>query len=79
MLGLESQLVLEKNDGSKLRSIVFDVEAVRLTLDDGVTSGNTDVVNSHLTLVASSQFELILLWSHCQKMDVSRCIFVKGH
>ena len=54
MMCLESQLVLQENDCSKLGGVVFDVETVLLTLDDCVTSANTDVVDSNLTFVTSS-------------------------
>lgn len=47
--------------------------------DDCVTSANTDVINSYLTLVSSTKFELRLFWSHRQQMNVSRSIFVKRH
>ena len=61
-MSLKPQLVLEENDGSELRSVVFDVESVLLTLDDSVTSTNADIVDSDLRLVASSKFEFTLLW-----------------
>lgn len=60
MRGLESELVLEEDDGSKFRGIVLNVESVRLALDDCMASTNTDIVDSHLRLVASSKFELAL-------------------
>lgn len=60
MGGLESELVLEENDGSEFRGIVLNVESVRLALDDGMASTNTDIVDSHLRLVTSSKFELAL-------------------
>ena len=79
MVSLQSQLVLEQNDGSELRGIVLDVEPVLLALDDRVASTDTDVVDTHLGFVATTKFELSLLRSHCQQMDVSTRVLVKRH
>ena len=38
-----------------------------------------DVIDPHLRLVASAQFELTLVGGHSQEMDVSRSVFVKRH
>jgi hypothetical protein len=57
VLRLEPQLVLEKDNRTELRGIVLNIEPILFALDNGVTSANTDVVNSHLTFVASAQFE----------------------
>lgn len=65
MMSLKPQLVFEENDGSELGSIIFDVETVLLTLDDSVAPAHTNIVDSHLTLMTSSQFEFTLLRSHC--------------
>lgn len=54
MLSLESQLVFQKDDRAELGGVVFDVEAVLLTLDDSMAPTDTDVVDSHLTLVPST-------------------------
>jgi hypothetical protein len=54
MMSLKSELVLEKNDGSKLGGVVLDVESILLALDDRMASANTDVIDSHLALVPSS-------------------------
>ena len=79
VLGLESQLLLEQNDGAELGGVVLDVEPVMLALDDGVTPTHTDVVDSHLAFVASSEFELRLVGGHCEQMDVTRSILVQRH
>jgi len=76
---LESELVLQKNDGSELRSIVLDVESVWFALDDGVTSAHTDVIDSHLTLVTSTELELALGVGDCKQMNVSGRILVERH
>ena len=57
MMCLESQLVLQENDCSKLGGVVFNVETVLLTLDDSVASTDRDIIYTHLRLVASSQLE----------------------
>ena len=47
-MSLESQLVLEQNDGAELGGIVFNVETILLAFNDGVTSTYTDIVDTHL-------------------------------
>lgn len=79
MVSLQSQLVLEENDGSELRGVVLDVEPVLLALDDCVASTDTDIVDTHLGFVATTKFKLSLLRSHCQQMDVSARVLVKRH
>lgn len=46
--GFKSQLVLKKDDCSKLTRVVFDVKSVGLALNDGMASTDTNVINSHL-------------------------------
>ena len=79
MVSLQSQLVLKEHDGSELRGVVLDVEAILLALDDGVEARHTDVVDSDLRLVASSELELRLLRSHCQQVHISRVVLVERH
>jgi hypothetical protein len=76
---LKPQLVLEEDDGSELGSIVLNVETVLLTLDDGVTPTDRDVIDSHLTLVASSKFEFALVRCHGEQVDVSGRVLVQRH
>lgn len=64
MLGLKSKFLLQQYDGSKFGGIVFYIEAVLLTLDDGMTSTDTYVVDPNLALVAPSKFELRLFGSN---------------
>jgi hypothetical protein len=71
MLCSESQFVFEQDDGSKFGSVIFNVEAILFTLYDSVASGNTDVIDSDLTFMTSTQFEFGLILSYSQKMDVS--------
>jgi hypothetical protein len=46
--GFKSKFVFQQNDRTKLRSIIFNIEAIRLALDDGMTSAYTNIVDSHL-------------------------------
>jgi hypothetical protein len=79
MLCLQPKLVLKENDSSKLGSIVLNVEAVLLALDDCVAPTHTDVVDSHLALMPSSKLELRLLGGNCEQMDVSGSVLVQRH
>ena len=54
VLCLEPQLLFQQDDGSKLGGVVLDIEAILLALYDGVTSTHADVVDTHLTLMATS-------------------------
>ena len=79
MVCLQSELVLQKDDGSKLRGVVFDVESILLALDDSVASTDTDIIDSDLGLMTTSKFEFSLLRSHCQQMDIPRSILIERH
>ena len=79
MVSLQSELVLEQNDGAKLGGVVLDVEAVLLALDDCVASTHGNIVDPHLTLVASTELELSLLWCHLEQVDVPRGVLVQRH
>ena len=79
VLRLQTQLLLQQDDRAELRRVVLDVEAVLLALDDGVTPTDGDVVDTHLTLVATAEFELRLLRSDRKKMDISRGVLVQRH
>lgn len=79
MVSLQSQLVLEEDDRAELGRVVFNVEPILFTLDNGVAPTHTDIVDSNLTLVSSSQLELSLLVRNRQQMDVSRCVLVQRH
>ena len=79
MLGLEAQLVFEQNNSTELACIILNIEAILLALDDGMTSRNGNVIDAHLRLMPSSELELTLFGSNCQKMDVSGGVFVEGH
>ena len=57
MLCLQPEFIFKKNNGSKLRGVVLNVEAVLLALDDGMASTHTDIIDSHLTLVATAELE----------------------
>lgn len=57
VMSLQSKLVFQKDDGAEFGSIVFDVEAVLLTLDDSVASTDRDIIYTHLRLMASSKLE----------------------
>lgn len=65
VMSFQSQLVFEQNYGTKFRCIVFNIESIRLALDDSVASTDTDVIYPNLTLVTSSKLELCLFWSYC--------------
>jgi len=67
----QPKFVFEENDGAELRSVVFDVETVGLALDNGMTTTHTNVVDPHLTLVASAQLEFSLVIGYSQQMDIS--------
>lgn len=79
MLSLESQLLFQQDDGTELGRVVFDVEPILLALNDSVTPTHADVVDTNLTFMSTPELELWLLWSHSQKMNISRSILVKGH
>lgn len=79
MLGLESKFLFQKDDGSKLRGVVLDVKAVLLALDDGMAATNTYVVDPNLTLVTPSKFELRLLGSDGEQVNISGGILVERH
>ena len=79
VLRLQSQFFLEEDDRAELGGVVLDVEAVLLALDDGVAATDTDVVDTHLTLMAAPQLELRLFWCHREQMDVSRGVLVERH
>lgn len=66
MVSLQTKLVLQKDDGPELGRVIFDVEPVLLALDDCVASAHANVVDTHLRFVTSPEFELSLLWGHCQ-------------
>lgn len=57
MLRLEPQLILEEDYRAEFRCIVLNIEAVLLTFDDSMTSADTNVVYSYLTLVATPQLK----------------------
>jgi hypothetical protein len=61
MVGFQPQLLFEKNNCAKLGGIIFDVKSVVFTLNNGMASRYTNIVDSDLGLVASSQLELSLL------------------
>ena len=71
MMSLKSQLVLQQDDRAELRGVVFDVETILFALDDCVASTDTDIVDTHLTFMTSTKFELTLLGSHSKQVDVS--------
>lgn len=50
-----------------------------LAFDDCMTSTHTNVINSDLTLMTSSEFELRLLRRYCKQMNVSWRVFIEGH
>ena len=50
-----------------------------LTLDNGVTSTDTNIVDSHLGLVSSSELEFVLVRGNNQQMDVSGRVLVEWH
>lgn len=79
MLRLQPQLLFQQDDRAELRSVVLNVEAVMLAFDDSVTATNTDVVDSHLTLVSATQLELGLLGRHREQVNVPRRVLVQRH
>jgi len=79
MLGFQSELLLQQDDGPELRGVVLDVEPILLALDDSVAPAHTDVIDAHLTLMTTAQLELRLFRCDCQKMDVSGGVLVEGH
>ena len=70
MVGLQSELILQKDDCTKLGGIVLDVETILLALDDSVASTDTDIVDSHLGLMTTSKLEFGLIRSHRQQVDI---------
>ena len=79
MLCLKPKFLFEEDDGSKFGSIVLNVEAILLTLDDCMTATDTNIVDSDLALVAPAKLELRLLGSDCEQVDVSGGVLVEGH
>jgi hypothetical protein len=79
VLRLQPQLLLQQDDCSELGSIVLNVEAVMLALDDSVTATHTDVIDTHLALVSAAQLELGLLRRHCEQVNVSGRVLVERH
>lgn len=66
MLGFESKLVLEQNNGSKFGGVIFNIEAILLALYNCMTSTHTDIIDSHLAFMASSKLEFRLFRCHSQ-------------
>lgn len=54
MLSFESKFILQKDDGSKLRSVVFNVETILFTFDDSMASAHTDIIDSDLAFVTTA-------------------------
>lgn len=79
VVGLQSQLVLEQDDGAELGGVVLNVEAVALALNDGVAATHTDVVDAHLAFMTATQLEFGLLVRYCQQVNVSRGVLVQRH
>lgn len=79
VVGLQSELILKEDDGSELGGVILDVETILLAFDDRVASAHTNIVDSHLGLMTTPKFELSLLRSHRQQVDIPRGILVQWH
>lgn len=75
----KSQFVFQKNDCSKFTSVVFNVKSVLFALNNSVTSTDTYIIDSNLTLMSSSEFKFTLLIRNCKQMNISRSVFIKWH
>ena len=53
-MSFQPQLIFEQNNGTEFGRVIFNVETILLAFDDGMASADTDIVDSHLTLVTSS-------------------------
>lgn len=79
MVGLQSELIFQKDDGTELRGVVFNIETILLAFDDSVASTDTNIIDSNLGLMTTSKFKFCLLRSHRQQMDIPRSILVQRH
>lgn len=79
MLCFQSQLILQEDYRAELRCIILDVEAVLLTFDDSMTSADTDIIDTYLTLVTTTQFEFWLFWRDREQMNIPWCVLVEWH
>ena len=79
MVGPQSELIFQKDDGTELRGVVFDIETILLALDDSVASTDTNIIDSNLGLMTTSKFKFSLLRSYRQQMDIPRSILVQRH
>jgi len=79
VVGLQSELIFQKDDGTELRGVVFNIETILLAFDDSVASTDTNIIDSNLGLMTTSKFKFCLLRSHRQQMDIPRSILVQRH
>jgi len=79
VVGLQSELIFQKDDGTELRGVVFNIETILLALDDSVASTDTNIIDSNLGLMTTSKFKFSLLRSYRQQMDIPRSILVQRH
>jgi hypothetical protein len=79
VVGLQSELIFQKDDGTELRGVVFNIETILLALDDSVASTDTNIIDSNLGLMSTSKFKFGLLRSHRQQMDIPRSILIQRH
>jgi hypothetical protein len=66
MVSFESKFVLQKYNRSEFAVIVLNVESIWFTLDNRMATTNTNIVDSDLTLMTSTQFEIRLLIDDCE-------------
>jgi len=73
----EGTSLFDEDHGAEFRVIVFENEFTVHELDHGVHSRDGDIVYSQISVVASAQFELLLLNRRLDHMDDSaRVLFV---
>jgi len=75
----QAQVVFEENNRAELADVVFDVESIFATLDDGVAARDGNIIDADLALVTPAEFELIFLVGNRKHVDISRSIFVEWH
>ena len=79
-LRLKIDRTFGKNESSKLGKVIFEVEAtvVLVVLHQRMATTHGDVRDSHITLVASSEFEHVLFVVWHDEMDHSGAVLLKS-
>ena len=79
MVLCQPQRVLQEHDRTKLRQIVFNVETVLATLNDGVTARDGDIVDADFAFVPATKFEIGFFFRDGEHVDVTTRVLVQRH